>query len=116
MTTVRVDNYKTYWHEGPLGSLLLMDFRHYMTRQRCEEGPFYQLWDFIKAYNDHLADALIPGRYLCDDEIGQEYNTLADATTNCIIRVDVNGDTGPQGFDDVFSMKTVASVARLTKP
>lgn len=36
MMTVRVDNYKTYWHEGPLASLLRIDFRQYMTRQRFD--------------------------------------------------------------------------------
>ncbi|KAL1934603.1 hypothetical protein VTP01DRAFT_6785 [Rhizomucor pusillus] len=135
MMTVRVDNYKTYWHEGPLASLLRIDFR------QSEEEPFYQLRDFIKIYNDNFADALTPGRYRCFDEsmcqwlgkrmpvlkkvarkphpVDQEYKTLADAATNCIIRVDaidVNGDTVPREFDDIFSMKTVVSVAKLTKP
>ncbi|KAL1933695.1 hypothetical protein VTP01DRAFT_7785 [Rhizomucor pusillus] len=50
------------------------------------------------------------------DEATPMQEDVADATTNGIIRVNVNEDTLSQEFDDVFRMKTVASVARITKP
>lgn len=48
--------------------------------------------------------------------VGQEYKTVADGTTCCILRVDVSGNTLPQEFDDQYSMKTISTVCRLTKP
>lgn len=48
--------------------------------------------------------------------VGQEYKTIAGCRTCCIIRLDVSSDTVPQEFDDQYSMKTIATVSRLTKP
>lgn len=92
----------------------------------------------MKAYNSNLVSALTPGRYLCVDEsmnqwlghgmpnlkkiprkphsIGQEFKTVADVKTCCIIQLDFSGDTCQRDFDDVHKLKTVASVCRLTRP
>lgn len=80
---------------------------------------------------------MTPGAYLCVDEtmnqwlgkdmpnlkkvprkphsIGQEFKTIADVKTCCILRLDLTGDARPKKFDDVYSLKTVASVCRLTE-
>ena len=94
--------------------------------------------DFLRAYNDNLVNALTPGKYLCVDEsmnqwlghgmpnlkkiprkphsIGQEYKTVADVNTCCIIQLDFSGDTCQREFDDAHRLKTVATTCRLTKP
>ncbi|CEP19333.1 hypothetical protein [Parasitella parasitica] len=81
----------------------------------------YQLRAFIDAYNEKLKEVVIPGKYLCVDEsmnqwlghgmpnlkkiprkphsIGQEWKTVADVNTCCIIRLDVTGDTLSKKFD-----------------
>ncbi|KAL1931894.1 hypothetical protein VTP01DRAFT_8950 [Rhizomucor pusillus] len=131
-------DFRQYMNRQRFDFIMQMHIYYRPGAARGEEKPFYQFRDFVKTYNDNFADALTPGRYLCVDEsmcqwlgkrmpflkkvvrkphpVDQEYKTLADAATNCIIRVDVNGDTVPQEFDDIFSMKTVVSVAKLTKP
>lgn len=48
--------------------------------------------------------------------VGQEYKTVADAVTSCIIRADVSSDVIQQEFDDRFNMKTISTVCRLRKP
>ena len=76
-----------------------------LNTYRFVRDPLYQIRGFMDAFNDNLADALTPGRYLCVDEsmsqslgygipnlkqiprkprsIGQEYKTVADVTTCC---------------------------------
>ncbi|CEP13578.1 hypothetical protein [Parasitella parasitica] len=97
----------------------------------------YQLRAFIDAYNEKLKEVVIPGKYLCVDEsmnqwlghgmpnlkkiprkphsIGQEWKTVADVNTCCIIRLDVTGDTLSKKFDDVHP-KTIVTVFRLVEP
>jgi hypothetical protein len=92
----------------------------------------------LHAFNANLADALIPGKYLCVDEsmnqwlgkgapnlkkiprkphsIGQEFKTVADTTNCCIIQLDFTGDTVDAEFDDQYSSKNIASFCRLTSP
>ncbi|CAO3588748.1 unnamed protein product [Absidia cylindrospora] len=78
-----------------------------------------------------------PGRHLCIDEsmcqwlgkdmpslkkvprkphpIGQEYKTLADCDTYCILRLDFVSDKFPKKFDDT-DRNLIATVKRLTEP
>ncbi|KAL1933931.1 hypothetical protein VTP01DRAFT_8021 [Rhizomucor pusillus] len=125
MTAVRVEDHDIYWHRGEFPNL-------------HQQDPLYQIRGFLRTYNANLQDALTPGRYLCVDEsmnqwlgkgmpnikkvprkphsVGQEYKTVADTTTCCIIQLDFSGDTVLQEFDDRYSHKDIASVCRLTKP
>lgn len=48
--------------------------------------------------------------------VGQEFKTVADAKTCCIIRLDLTGDSVVKEFDDQYSMKTIATVCRLMSP
>jgi hypothetical protein len=101
------------------------------------KDKLYQLRDFMDAYNENLKEVLTPGKYLCLDEsmnqwlghgmpnlkkiprkphsIGQEWKTVADVQTCCIIRLDITGDTMAKKFDDTYS-KTIATVFRLVEP
>jgi hypothetical protein len=78
-----------------------------------------------------------PGKYLCIDEsmcqwlgkdmpniknvprkphpIGQEYKTIADSDTYCILRLDFVSDKFQKKFDDT-NRTLVATVKRLTEP
>lgn len=100
--------------------------------------PLYQLRGFLAAYNDNFADAMTPGKYLCIGEsmnqwlgrvtpnlkkvprkphaIGQEYKTVADCETCCILRLDFTGDNLQRPFDDEYASKTIAAACRLTEP
>lgn len=81
---------------------------------------------------------MTPGHYLCVDEsmnqwlgkgmpnvvkiprkphsIGQEYKTLADSETYCILRLDPVGDKTVRRFETQGTPKTIATVLRLTEP
>ncbi|KAG2209616.1 hypothetical protein INT45_013877 [Circinella minor] len=48
--------------------------------------------------------------------VGQEYKTVADTMTCCIIRLDFTCDKLKGKFDDQHKAKAIASVARLTEP
>lgn len=48
--------------------------------------------------------------------VGQEYKTVVDTTTCCIVRLDFTGDNFRRSFDDRYDSKTIASVCRLTQP
>jgi len=106
--------------------------------QLTSQDSLYQIRGYLDAFNANLADALSPGRYLCVDEsmnqwlghgmpnlkkiprkphpVGQEFKTVADAKTCCIIRLDLTGDSVVKEFDDQYSMKTIATVCRLMSP
>jgi hypothetical protein len=99
----------------------------------------YQIRSTLNAFNDHLNNCLIPGKYLVIDEtmnqwlgvgmpnlkkvprkphpIGQEFKSVADYHTNCIIRLDTVSDPCVKEFDNEEGMRTLtATVKRLTKP
>lgn len=99
--------------------------------------PLYQIRGFLAAFNETLSKALVPGKYLCIDEsmnqwlgsgmpnlkkvprkphpIGQEFKTLADNHTYCILQLDTVSDKVHKEFDDV-DRNLVATVKRLCKP
>jgi hypothetical protein len=91
----------------------------------------------MEAYNENLAECMDPGKYLCIDEsmcqwlgrhmpnikhvprkphpIGQEYKTIADCDTCCILRLDFVSDKKKKRFDDQ-DRTLVAQVKRLAEP
>jgi hypothetical protein len=97
----------------------------------------YQTRSFLDAFNANLADSMTPGKHLCIDEsmcqwlgkdmpnvknvprkphpIGQEYKTLADSDTYCILRLDFVSDSYKKKFDDT-DRNLVATVKRLSEP
>ncbi|KAG2193134.1 hypothetical protein INT47_006434 [Mucor saturninus] len=99
--------------------------------------PLYQINRFLAAFNETLSKALVTEKYLCIDEsinqwlgsgkpnlkkvprkphpIGQEFKTLADNHTYCILQLDTVSDKAPKEFDDV-DRNLVATVKRLCKP
>ena len=104
--------------------------------------PLYQIRSTIEAFNDHMTRCIIPGKYLVIDEsmnqwlgtgmpnlkkvprkphpIGQEFKTLGDYDTSCILRMDTVSDPCSKEFDDEGAgskKKTLtATVKRLVKP
>ncbi|KAG2211228.1 hypothetical protein INT47_006348 [Mucor saturninus] len=99
--------------------------------------PLYQIRRFLDAFNKTLAKALTPGRYLCVDEsmnqwlgsgmpnlkkvprkphpIGQEFKTLADHDTYCIVQLDTVSDPAKKKYDDV-DRNLIATLKRLCEP
>ncbi|OAD01501.1 hypothetical protein MUCCIDRAFT_112951 [Mucor lusitanicus CBS 277.49] len=95
----------------------------------------------IKIFNEYLAKCVVPGRYWVIDEsmnqwlggermpnlkkvprkphpIGQEeFKTLADRHSYCILQMDTVSDPLPKEFDnDPVMKKLTATVKRLVKP
>ena len=108
-----------------------------LTRRR--QDPLYQILGFLEAFNEHLVSCLEPGKYLVIDEsmnqwlgigmpnvkkvprkphpIGQEFKTVADYHTNCILQLDTQCDDFPKEFDDMYGVRSnLATVKRLVKP
>ncbi|CEP19776.1 hypothetical protein [Parasitella parasitica] len=105
--------------------------------ERKLADPLYQIRGFLSAFNETLSKALVPGKYLCIDEsmnqwlgsgmpnvkkvprkphpIGQEFKTLADNHTYCILQLDTVSDKFLKEFDNE-DRNLVATVKRLWKP
>ncbi|CEP20141.1 hypothetical protein [Parasitella parasitica] len=106
---------------------------------KFRNDPLYQIRSTIEAFNNHMENCIKPGRYLVIDKsmnqwlgigmpnlkkvprkphpIGQEFKTLADHHTNCILRIDTTCDPKPKEFDGETGMgKLSATVKRLVKP
>ncbi|KAG2194272.1 hypothetical protein INT47_009682 [Mucor saturninus] len=107
--------------------------------EKQKVDPLYQIRSAIEAFNDHMATCVTPGKYLVVDEsmnqwlgagmpnlknvprkphpIGQEFKTLADHHTYCILRMDTVSDPKVKEFDDEPGMKKLtATMKRLVKP
>ncbi|GAA5801961.1 hypothetical protein HPULCUR_007420 [Helicostylum pulchrum] len=104
---------------------------------RNNADPLYQIRGFLAAFNETLSKTLKPSKYLCVDEsmnqwlgngmpnlkkvprklhpIGQEFKTLADNHTYCILQLDTVSDKVRKEFDDVVR-NLIATVKRLCKP
>jgi len=101
--------------------------------------PLYQIRSTISAFNCHMPMCISPGKYLVIDEsmnqwlgigmpnikkvprkphpIGQEFKTLADCHTSCILRMDTVSDPVSKEFGDEPGMKKLtATVKRLVQP
>ena len=108
-----------------------------LARQR--EDPLYQIRDLLAALNEHLVGCLEPCKYLVVDEsmnqwlgigmpnvkkvprkphpIGQEFKSIADYHTNCILQLDTQCDDFPKEFDDLYGARSnLGTVKRLVKP
>ncbi|SAL96397.1 hypothetical protein, partial, partial [Absidia glauca] len=117
MTIVNCQDRKMYWRKSDNPYHINVDFSEFMAMDRFNDitqmhvfvvpngeqahtDPLYQPRSFLKAFNDHMATTMRPGRYMCVDEsmnqwlgegmpnlkkvprkphsIGQEYKTIAD--------------------------------------
>ncbi|KAG1462937.1 hypothetical protein G6F56_005406 [Rhizopus delemar] len=131
MTVCHRVNKKAYWRMGRSHFFLSVDFTEYMSYDRfnfiiqfhmfeISNGekeildPLYQIRDYLRSFNETLANTMVPGRYLCVDEtmnqwlecgmtnlkkvprkphpIGQELKTLTDYDTSCILQLDTVSD------------------------
>ncbi|CEP15479.1 hypothetical protein [Parasitella parasitica] len=78
----------------------------------------------IQAFNTHMSSCITPGKCFVIDEsmnqwlgIGQEFKTLADHHTYCILQIDTVSDPKPKEYDSDEGMrKLTATVKRLVKP
>ena len=107
--------------------------------QRRREDALYQIRGLLASFNVQLANALVPSKYLVVDEsmnqwygkdvpnmkkvprkphsIGQEFKTLGDHHTKCILQLDPDCDNFQKEFDAEYGLRTtVATVKRLVKP
>lgn len=118
-------------------SILSLHIFEVPSGRRLAADSLYQIRGYLKAFNATLSEALIPGRYLCVDEsmnqwlgngipnvkkvprkphpIGQEFKTLADHDTFCIIQLDTVSDPVKKRYDDT-DRNLIATVKRLTEP
>ncbi|KAL1928019.1 hypothetical protein VTP01DRAFT_3424 [Rhizomucor pusillus] len=108
MTVIRLDNHAAYWQRGAMAGILAINFSKYMSMERFD--TITKMHIFCRPDATRLKVPRKP------HPVGQEYKTVADGTTCCILRVDVSGNTLPQEFDDQYSMKTISTVCRFTKP
>ncbi|KAG2194176.1 hypothetical protein INT46_002212 [Mucor plumbeus] len=98
--------------------------------EKQQLDPLYQVRSTIEAFNDHMAKCLIPGKYLVIDQsmnqwLGtgmpnlkkkQEFKTLADHHTFCILQMDTVSDPKPKEYDDDPGMrKLTATIKRLCR-
>ncbi|CAO3621055.1 unnamed protein product [Mucor hiemalis] len=114
------------------------DIQHY-SHVEVRRDPLYQIRSTIDAFNDRMAYCITPGKYLVIDEsmnqwlgtgmpnlkkvprkphpIGQEFKTLADHHTYCILRMDTVSDPLQKEFDNEPGMlKMMGTIKRLVKP
>lgn len=113
-------------------------FEQYSVEKQRRD-PLYQIRSTIDAFNKHMTKCVIPGKYLVVDEsmnqwlgtgmpnvkkvprkphpIGQEFKTLADHHSFCILRMDTVSDPCPKEYDNDPGMrKLTATIKRLVKP
>jgi hypothetical protein len=109
------------------------------SKEKQVRDPLYQIRSTIDAFNDHMEQRIEPGKYLVIDEsmnqwlgtgmpnlkkvprkphpIGQEFKTLADHYSFCILRMDTVSDPCAKEYDNDPGMKKLtATVKRLVKP
>jgi hypothetical protein len=104
--------------------------------EKLLNDPLYQIRSTLETFNEHMASCLVPGKYSVIDEsmnqwlglgmpnakkvprkphpIGQEFKSLADYHTDCILRLDTVSD--PQYDDEPGMRNLLATVKRLVKP
>lgn len=108
------------------------------TKEKQVSDPLYQIRSTICAFNNHMVNCVSPGKYLVIDEsmnqwlgtgmpnlkkvprkphpIGQEFKTLADHHTYCILQIDTVSDPRPKEYDEPGKRTITATVKRLVKP
>lgn len=156
MTVVQHSDMKAYWNAGNSHFKLTIDCSKYMSYKRFKDimrmhvfevysaeklanDRLYQIRATLDAFNAHMSDCLVPGKYLVVDEtmnqwlgvgmpnvkkvprkphsIGQEFKSLADYHTNCILRLDTVSDPCTKEYDNDPGMRNLlATVKRLVKP
>lgn len=156
MTVINHSDRKAYWKQGNSHFTMSIDFSEYMSYKRFNDilrmhvfevpsrekqvlDPLYQIRTTIEAFNSHMPNCLVPGKYLVVDEsmnqwlgtgmpnvkkvprkphpIGQEFKTLADHHTYCILRMDTVSDPKDKEYDNDSGMrKLTATIKRLVKP
>lgn len=132
-------NFSRYMSFKRFNDIMRMHCFEVHSAEKQQLDPLYQIRSTIDAFNSHMAACLEPGKYLVIDEsmnqwlgvgmpnlkkvprkphpIGQEFKTLADHHTFCIVRMDTVGDPKPKEYDNDAGMrKLTATVKRLVKP
>lgn len=132
-------NFSEYMSYKRFNDIMQMHVFEVHSFEKQQLDPLYQIRSTIEAFNEHMAKCLTPGKYLVIDEsmnqwlgtgmpnlkkvprkphpIGQEFKTLADHHTFCIVQMDTVSDPRPKEYDDDPGMrKLTATVKRLVKP
>ncbi|OAD09196.1 hypothetical protein MUCCIDRAFT_159352 [Mucor lusitanicus CBS 277.49] len=134
--SVNFKQYMSYWR---FEDIMRMHTFEVPSIERKQADPLYQIRSTIKIFNEHMARCVVPGKYLVIDEsmhqwlgermpnlkkvpqkphpIGQEFKTLADHHSYCILQMDTVSDPLPKEFDNDLDMKKLtAAVKQLVKP
>jgi hypothetical protein len=131
-------NFSKYMSKKKLKDMMRMHVFEVYSIEKLGNNPFYHIRSTLHAFCAHMKDSLIPGKYLVIDEsmtqrlgvgmlnvkevprdshpIGQEFKSLPDYHTNCIIRLDTVSDHCPKEYDNEPGMShLLATVKRLVK-
>lgn len=132
-------NFSTYMSYKRFNDITTMHIFEIHSVEMQQRDPLYQIRRTIEAFNNHMEKCVTPGKYLVIDEsmnqwlgtgmpnlkkvprkphpIGQEFKTLADHHSYCILRLDTVSDPKSKEFDqDPGMRKLTATVKRLVKP
>lgn len=132
-------NFTLYMSHKRFLDIMRMHVFEVYSKTEQQRDPLYQIRSTIAAFNQHMPECVTPGMYLVVDEsmnqwlgtgmpnlkkvprkphpIGQEFKTLADHHTYCILQMDAVSDPVSKEFDNELGMrKLTATIKRLTKP
>lgn len=136
--TMSID-FRRYMSFNRFEEIMQMHTFEIPTIEKQQNDPLYQIRATITAFNEHMASCIVPGKYLVVDEsmnqwlgigmpnlkkvprkphpIGQEFKTLADHHSYCILQMDTVSDPVSKEYDNEPGMKKLtATIKRLVKP
>ncbi|CEP07628.1 hypothetical protein, partial, partial [Parasitella parasitica] len=132
-------DFSDYMSQNRFNNITRMHVFEVPSKEKQLDDPLYQIRSTIQAFNTYMSSCITPGKYLVIDEsmnqwlgigmpnlkkvprkphpIGQEFKTLADHHTYCILQIDTVSDPKPKEYDSDEGMrKLTATVKRLVKP
>ncbi|CEP11427.1 hypothetical protein [Parasitella parasitica] len=130
-------DFSDYMSQNRFNAIMRMHVFEEPSRAKQIDDSLYQIHASIQVFNDHMPSCLTPGKYLVIDEsmnqwlgigmsnlkvprkpdpIGQEFKTLADHHTFCVLRIDTVSDPKAKEYDDEGMRQLTATVKRLVKP
>lgn len=132
-------DFSQYMSNNRFNNIMKWHTFEFPSKRQQLVDPLYQIRSTLTAFNEHMVKCIIPAKHLVIDEsmnqwlgiglpnlkkvprkphpIGQEFKTLADHHTYCILQIDTVSDPCAKEFDDEKEMgKLMATVKRLVKP
>ncbi|CAO3607093.1 unnamed protein product [Mucor hiemalis] len=131
-------NFSEYMSYKRFTDIMKMHVFEVPSKQQQVDDLLYQIRTTIAVFNEHMVKCIIPAKYLVIDEsmnqwlgtgmpnlkkvprkphpIGQEFKTLADHHTYCIIQIDTVSDPKPKEYSQACGFcRFVKNNCRLAK-